>query len=545
MKTFKALKMLITLALTLFFSSGAMARLTDNQFQIKVEGEEIRVTTNKGFHLNAEAPATAVFDKLEALYKPTTKTEKLFVFKKINNTKTAQLSFYICDDKKTVCEQHKQSVNLQSGAVKSTPIKAVFSQAKDFNLSSADGRPTLLVFSAPWCPACVRMQTEVYTDPAVARQIAKLNFVKLNSDVADNNELAEKFKLKAIPSLILLDKNGNEAFRWLDYQPPVAFAKSLNQEIKKISEAETLLKTAQLGDEAAAFRLGMLNYRALDYAEALKWLSLAKSAEAQKYKLNAEVSLAQQKANDEKTNEEFLQTLQKAIVLTDSELDRLRWTIEYFDKKKAMKTLTADAAPKGLGLLKEIDDHYKNAKKMTTLFSESTYGDYSGFEKIEMQWLRMTASQTFDLKEEQEKSKKEIIRLVGQKKLSTKRPGEMLLAIGYLRAADDVENVNRHLENLIQVYPNTYVYYEKMARHQQKNKNLERALELSNEALKYPEGNEPNLKLLKASILKDMNRKEECLAVINDILSSEQIQHKRFNRTRQRLEEIKAELSKT
>jgi len=540
MKAFKTL-----LALTVLFAASlAAARLTDNQFQIKVEGEEIRVTTNKGFHLNAEAPASAVFDKLEALYKPETKTEKLFSFKKINNTKTAQLSFYICDDKKTVCEQHKQTVNLQSGVVKSTPIKAVFSQAKDFNLKSSDGRPTLLVFSAPWCPACVRMQTEVYNHPAVAKQISKLNFVKLNSDVAENNELAEKFKLKAIPSLILLDKDGNEAYRWLDYQPPVGFAKSLNQEIKKTAEAAALLQNAQLGDEAAAERLGMISYRALDYAEAFKWLSLTRSPEAQKYKLSAEVSLALDQAVDDKTKEEALQTLQKAIVLTGSELDRLRWTIDYFDQKKKMKQLTAEAAAKGQSLLTEIDELSKNLKKLSAMFAQSTYGDYTGFEKIELQWLRMNTSQIFDLKEEEAKSKKELIRLVGQKKLNTKRPGEMLLAIGYLRAADDVETVSRHLESLIQVYPNTYVYYEKYSRHMQKNKNLERALELSDQALKYPEGNEPNLKLLKASILKDLNRKEECLVLIDEILQTEYIQHKRFDRTRKRLAEIKEELSK-
>lgn len=540
----KTLKTLIAIISTLLFSAGAMARLTDNQFQIKVEGEEIRVTTNKGFHLNAEAPASAVFDKLEALYKPATKTEKLFVFKKINNTKTAQLSFYICDDKKTVCEQHKQSVNLQSGAIKSTPIKAVFSQAKDFNLSSVDGRPTLLVFSAPWCPACVRMQTEVYTDPAVAKQIAKLNFVKLNSDVADNNELAEKFKLKAIPSLILLDKNGNEAFRWLDYQPPAGFAKSLNQEIKKVSEAEDLRKNAELGDEAAAFRLGMLNYRTLDYAEALKWLSLTKSAEAQKYKLAAEVNLADEKATDDKGKEEALQILQKGIILTSSDLDRLRWTIEYFNKKKELKTLTAETRAKAQDLLSEIDKAIKNKAKLAALFKNSTYGDYSGFETLEMLWLRLELALIFEMEKDVANSKKEIIKQVNIKNLSVKRPGEMLLAIGYLRAAEDEKNIIRLFQKLISEYPNTYVYYEKQARYMQKLKNFDQAIVLANESLKYPEGNEPNLKLLKAQLLKDLNKNEESLRLVEETLDSEVIQHKRFARTRQKLNDLKNELSK-
>ena len=91
-------------------SLGAAARQTDNQVDIKIEPQLITLTTKSGYHLNAPAPATAAFDNLEALFKPEVKTEKKFIFKKDEKYKAAELKFYVCDDKKTVCEQHEQKV---------------------------------------------------------------------------------------------------------------------------------------------------------------------------------------------------------------------------------------------------------------------------------------------------------------------------------------------------------------------------------------------------------------------------------------------------
>ena len=44
---------------------SALARQTDNQVLVKAEGAKIKVTPKQGYHLNAEAPATATFDNLE------------------------------------------------------------------------------------------------------------------------------------------------------------------------------------------------------------------------------------------------------------------------------------------------------------------------------------------------------------------------------------------------------------------------------------------------------------------------------------------------
>ncbi len=530
--------------LCLLIGLSAFARLTDNQVEIKTEKEAITVTVKKGFHLNAEAPASATFDNLEALFKPTVKTKALFSFKKTERAKVANLSFYICDDKKTVCEQQKQTINLKSGEIKKEEIKAHFSNIKDFNLASKDGRPTLLVFSAPWCPACIRMQTETYNKARVKKEISKLNFVKLNSDVADNFELSEKFKIKAIPTMIMLDKNGVETYRWLDFQTAGDFAKSLSAELKNVNLAETTLKNAQLGDAAAASTLAFKAFNTLDYAEALKWFNLTNSEKDKKFKLASEVFLSAEKAEeDEKLVNDYLYTLEKAISSTTSRLDNIRWTIDYLEKKKELKA-ASDNSKKGNTLISEIDKLLKSPKAAAAAFAKSTYGNYDGFEQEELLWLKARVFGVLDKKTEKEKTNKDTIALISKKKLTAEKPGEMLMAISYLREAGEIKKVDELYQQLIKKHNNSYVYFEKYARFVQKNKNFEKALELTNEALKYQEGNGPQLTLLKTQILKDLNKKIEARALADEALKADYIQHKRFARTVKKFNELKAELNK-
>ncbi|MBY0452440.1 MAG: thioredoxin family protein, partial [Bdellovibrionaceae bacterium] len=300
--------------ITLVFSVAAFAGITDHQYYISgsKESNSILITPKKGFHLNQEGPASVVIDSNEAMQKPTVKKEKGFAFNLPAGAKQAVLSFYVCDDKKTVCEKHEDTVDLtklskatatasditqptdeKKANVKTSESQPHYDDIKNVSLKSTNGKPTIIVFSAPWCPPCVRMNTEVYNQKPVQKQLAKINFYKLNSDLPENYDLFKSFKIKAIPTLVLLDQNGNESFRWLDYQPARGFAASLNTEIKKVSEAATLLANAQVGDKKAAHILGMRAYMSYEFAEAIKWLSITKNEEDQKFKLASEVALAQ------------------------------------------------------------------------------------------------------------------------------------------------------------------------------------------------------------------------------------------------------------
>jgi thiol-disulfide isomerase/thioredoxin len=289
-------QILLTIA-TLISINAFAARLTDGKVTTKIEKDEIRLTVMSGFHFNAQAPASAKFDQLGAPTKPTKKTEKLFAFKIPKDVKTAHLSFYVCDDKKTVCEQQQSSIDLMTAQVSQTEKKSVEANYdKVTSLESVDGKPTLLIFSAPWCPACIRMQTETYPVASVAKELNKIHFKKVNSDLVENYDLAEKFHIKAIPTHILLNAKGEEVYRWLDFQAANTFGKSLAAETKKLAEDnQNLQAKAAQGDLEAISQLGMREYNSLNCAEAIKWLSISKKTQDQKFKLAAEVSCAEKR----------------------------------------------------------------------------------------------------------------------------------------------------------------------------------------------------------------------------------------------------------
>ncbi len=539
------MKKATAILLTLFSTLCLAARLTDGKVVTKIAKNEIRLTVMSGFHFNTEAPASAKFDESSSVAKPSTKTEKSFIYKIPKDSKKAQLSFYVCDDKKTVCEQQQASIDLatsQISQVEKKPLAVNFEKVT--SLESVDGKPTLLIFSAPWCPACIRMQTETYPVASVAKELNKIHFKKVNSDLVENFELSEKFHIKAIPTHILLNAKGEEVYRWLDFQPANTFAKSLAAETKKIeSSSQSLQVKAAQGDLEAASQLGMREYNSMNCTDAVKWLSISKKPEDRKYKLAAEVNCAENNVEDNKESKEaHLQTLEKAIALTESEWDQIRWLTTLIENKKEAGPLSADMKSKASETVNRIEQLLKvNVKQ---LLSESTYGEAASFEKEEMLYTKANLQELLELKEDKKKTLDRSVQLLSKRKLSVNRPGEMLIAIAYLREAGEIKKVEALYESLIKKYPSTYVYYEKYARFQHKNKNLEAALALSDKAIAYSEGNDPQLYLLRVRILKDMKQIEKATAEVEKALALKDIEHKRFKKTMAQLKTLKDDLRK-
>ncbi len=85
----------------------------------------------------------------------------------------------------------------------------------NFKSEVLDAKGKVLVdFWAPWCGPC-RMQTPILEKLSASGQI-KAKIVKLNTD--DNPEIAGKFSIQSIPTLIIFD-NGKEVERMIGTQP--------------------------------------------------------------------------------------------------------------------------------------------------------------------------------------------------------------------------------------------------------------------------------------------------------------------------------------
>ncbi len=128
----------------------------------------------------------------------------------------------------------------KAGMSKSGPELVDWRTDHDVAVQSAadSSKPTLVLFTASWCPPCQHMKRKVWTDRAVADVLNK-EFLPIKVDCSDTNDTAvlalqNKYGIKGVPTMIVHDADGREVGRangmggrqlldWLkelDVQPP-------------------------------------------------------------------------------------------------------------------------------------------------------------------------------------------------------------------------------------------------------------------------------------------------------------------------------------
>lgn len=69
-------------------------------------------------------------------------------------------------------------------------------------------RPTLVDFYASWCAPCKSLGEVLLNLPIDV--LAKVDIVKIDVEPSETQELANFFKIRSIPFLVFIDKNGIE-----------------------------------------------------------------------------------------------------------------------------------------------------------------------------------------------------------------------------------------------------------------------------------------------------------------------------------------------
>ncbi len=546
-------------SLALFAASSARAGITQGKVDLKIESKEISLIPQKGFHMNEKAPAEAFFDA-NAVVKPKIKEQEKFVFDRPEKKEAVFLKYYVCDDANTVCEKHEQKVTLRDKKSSVPKITEANDQLVKKDSTAGSGvahnpalskyknakRATLLMFSAPWCPSCIRMATETYNQPAVKKALGNLNVEKINIDLVENENLAKALGVKAIPTVVLLDKAVNEVYRWLDYQPAKTFADELIAAKSSMMSLDKLEKKAVAGDASAAEKMGEIYNNKMQWQKAIQFLSLAKSEKSKISKAAAEVAFAEENkdsAADDKSAEakkDYYATLEKSFTISPSKLDRLRWKVDFLEAKKEDKADLANAF--GEALLKELAA-LKDNKNIQDVFKKSSVGDLGGYERCEVLDLLARTQQALDLTEDRQKTLNEMAEEVARQKPSVEYPGKMIQAIYYLSQAEKLEDAEKYIQQLVNKYPTTYVYHQRYANFLLKQKRPADALTQIDLALKHKEGNEPQLNLVKVRTLKELGKKAEANDLIDSIMKDTDAFAEKYKRTRASLEKIKNELA--
>ena len=73
------------------------------------------------------------------------------------------------------------------------------------------GRPIMIDFYADWCGPCKMLDAQTYSDDRVAA--ASTNLVMVRIDVDRNQLLASRYRVESIPTIVVLNSEGNEMNR--------------------------------------------------------------------------------------------------------------------------------------------------------------------------------------------------------------------------------------------------------------------------------------------------------------------------------------------
>ena len=76
----------------------------------------------------------------------------------------------------------------------------------------------LVDFGARWCPSCVRLEDEIFGTTRFKNMTKDFVKVKIDVDRFENTVVSEKYSVKGIPTLLVVNSDAQEISRMVDFQ---------------------------------------------------------------------------------------------------------------------------------------------------------------------------------------------------------------------------------------------------------------------------------------------------------------------------------------
>lgn len=110
------------------------------------------------------------------------------------------------------------------------PLTWIKDEAEAVLAARNEKRPLLIDFGAEWCGACKELERNTFSDAQVQAKGGR--FVAVKVDATDDEDpkivaLMKKYEVKGLPTVILVDSEGKEQKRFVDYVAPKEFAIAL------------------------------------------------------------------------------------------------------------------------------------------------------------------------------------------------------------------------------------------------------------------------------------------------------------------------------
>jgi len=98
-------------------------------------------------------------------------------------------------------------------------------------LATQQKRPVLIDFTAEWCAACKKLARTTFVDPKVRPELERFVMLKIDATNDDDPavvDVSERYKVKGLPTVILMDSSGAEKQRFTDFVEPGPFFEAIS-----------------------------------------------------------------------------------------------------------------------------------------------------------------------------------------------------------------------------------------------------------------------------------------------------------------------------
>lgn len=112
------------------------------------------------------------------------------------------------------CGGNSKNTDSVDGDSETEPVSEEVAANDTAALKSADGLPMLADFSAEWCPPCRQMKPIFHKLQEEYKGKADL----VTIDVDNNPELAQRYNVTSIPTLVYISPEGKELYRTVGFQ---------------------------------------------------------------------------------------------------------------------------------------------------------------------------------------------------------------------------------------------------------------------------------------------------------------------------------------
>lgn len=103
--------------------------------------------------------------------------------------------------------------------------------AKALAQAKQDSKPVFIDFTAEWCGPCRQLDSSTFSNGRV-RRLLRDKTIAIKVDIDQSPGLAQQFRVRSIPCMVILDAEGNEIGRIVGYRDAGKFSSELSRYVQ-------------------------------------------------------------------------------------------------------------------------------------------------------------------------------------------------------------------------------------------------------------------------------------------------------------------------